>query len=583
MVWTLKCCWHVVRVISACAVMCCQVRKLMTVIDDSQQQQQQLRHQAGSSSSSSSSSDDRCTSLLLHYVLLIQILGSTIHHSTSQDSTESVQAAWRELAKPTAATLEHMMQVQLSSPSEADTQLVLSFGYPQQAVAWHVVTTMLWLPADGRGVKKMGALLRAALPAAVPSDQDATEAAAGAAEAAETAVWSYQSADAATMASLFSMCISAVKLLTQLTRDFSPYAAMQNEAQYPAGVLEHIQQSAAMIIRSSAFAGASQPDGTSEAAAAELVLHWAMLMLCCLQLGLTRAQDAAARALSSISGRGASTAAAAAECTLKQMVPAFGSLCQLEDSLQDLCWAFSRWVSEPASAAGGHQQPAATVALPQLQQCQQQLQHELLPAVAGVFENAGMKRSSSSSSSADASSATGGGNAAQATTHQQTADAAAAGDSGRRRLAHFFASVPAQWTFSRSADVNQWYVPDDAVGELLEPDLSESDATEQQQQTDQQHQPLRSMRDALPQLLGSGQLQSWLAAASSALPLRWCCNNPGCSNLGTAGSKARGSELRRVRGRQCSLCKRACYCSKVRPTLWFAKRQGRCALSPLRC
>jgi hypothetical protein len=61
-----------------------------------------------------------------------------------------------------------------------------------------------------------------------------------------------------------------------------------------------------------------------------------------------------------------------------------------------------------------------------------------------------------------------------------------------------------------------------------------------------------------------GKLQAWVAAASSVLPLRWCCNNPGCSNLGTAGSKARGSELRQVAARQCSGCQSVCYCQKVR-------------------
>jgi hypothetical protein len=37
---------------------------------------------------------------------------------------------------------------------------------------------------------------------------------------------------------------------------------------------------------------------------------------------------------------------------------------------------------------------------------------------------------------------------------------------------------------------------------------------------------------ALQQLLGSGKLQAWVAAASSALPLRWCCNNPGLQQSG---------------------------------------------------
>jgi hypothetical protein len=174
--------------------------------------------------------------------------------------------------------------------------------------------------------------------------------------------------------------------------------------------------------------------------------------------------------------------------------------------------------------------------------------------VVALLENAGLERSSST----DASSTTGGGNAAQATRHQQTADPAATVDSGRQQLEELWASVPVSWTFSDSASGNKatinwlwkWVSPDAAVQQLEDQVTSESHAIEQQQPPQQQQ-----LWEGLQQLLGSGKLQSWLAAASSALPLRWCCNNPGCSNLGTAGSKARGSELRRVGGRQCSLCK----------------------------
>jgi hypothetical protein len=231
---------------------------------------------------------------------------------------------------------------------------------------------------------------------------------------------------------------------------------------------------------------------------------------------------------------------------VQQLTNVLLSLCQLEQGLQVLCWAFSRWVPAP------HPHAATTkVALPQLQQCQQQLQQELLPAVVALLEKAGLKRSSSSSTGA--SSTTGGGNAAQATKHQQTADPAANVDSGRQQLEELWASAPVSWTFSDSASGNKattkwlwkWVSPDAALQQLMEQVTSGSHATAQQQQQQQ-------LWEELQQLLGSGQLQSWLAAASSALPLRWCCNNPGCSNLGTAGSKARGSELRRVGGRQCS-------------------------------
>jgi hypothetical protein len=387
-----------------------------------------------------------------------------------------------------------------------------SLVYSQQATTWQVVTNMLWLSLDGC-VGDMGPLLRAALPAAVPASQAATEAAedsdgAAAAEAAETAVQCVLSAETATMASLFSMCISAVKLLTQVTRDCSPYATMENEGQSPAAVLEHIQQCAAIIIRSSAFAGASQPQGSSETDAAELMaLPWAVLMLRCVQLGLAWAQDAAASLLGSrgSSNTGTSVEAAAAAAAAEHSVQAgtlndddvqqledvVQSLCQLEDGLQVLSWAFSRWLVEPHSAAGGQQQPAATVALPQLQQCQQQLQQELLPAVVGFLEKAGLK-CSSSSSSADVSSASGGGSPAQATPHQQTTDPAATADSGRQQLEEFWASVPVSWVFSDSASGSKWWWEDAdaAVQQLLEQVPSDIDATEQQQQEQQNQKQL---------------------------------------------------------------------------------------------
>jgi hypothetical protein len=353
------------------------VRKLLNAMEDSQQQQQQ-QHESMGLEAGSSSSNDRWTARL--YVMLTHLIGDT----SLMSSTEAVQAAWRESAKPTAAMLEHLMHVQLGLTAGADALLTQS----QHAETWQVVTSMLLVSIDDC-VDEMGPLLRAALPAA-PAHQAATEtaadSAAAAAGAAETAMQCIVSADAATMASLFSMCISAVKLLAQQTRNCNPYATMVNRGQSPAAVLELIQQSAAIMICSSAVAGASQPPGSSEAAAAELAaLPWAVLMLRCVQLGLAWAQDAAASLLSSNSGRGSSLApqaAAAERCgharllydeimspAVQQLTHVLLSLCQLEQGLQVLCWAFSRWVPAPRPHAA-----TTKVALPQLQQCQQQLQ-----------------------------------------------------------------------------------------------------------------------------------------------------------------------------------------------------------------
>jgi hypothetical protein len=145
MLWvTVECCWHTVKAdIVACAVMCCQVRKLMTLMEDSMQQQQPPpRHQA----SSSSDRDDSWTSQSRHYMLLMQILGYTSLMTT----TEEVQAAWRDLAKPTAAMLEHMMHVQLSPPAGADMPLMESSEDPrvQKALTWQVATCLLWIPRN---------------------------------------------------------------------------------------------------------------------------------------------------------------------------------------------------------------------------------------------------------------------------------------------------------------------------------------------------------------------------------------------------------------------------------------------------
>jgi hypothetical protein len=93
-VWTLTCCRHVFKSnVPAFAVLCCQVRKLMTVMEDSQQQQQQ-RDQAGSSSSSSNRNGSWATQLLL-YRKLLEIISTTSLVST----TAAVRATWRDLGQ----------------------------------------------------------------------------------------------------------------------------------------------------------------------------------------------------------------------------------------------------------------------------------------------------------------------------------------------------------------------------------------------------------------------------------------------------------------------------------------------------
>uniref|UniRef100_A0A383V7J8 MYND-type domain-containing protein n=1 Tax=Tetradesmus obliquus TaxID=3088 RepID=A0A383V7J8_TETOB len=150
------------------------------------------------------------------------------------------------------------------------------------------------------------------------------------------------------------------------------------------------------------------------------------------------------------------------------------------------------------------------------------------------------------------------GSAAPVTQPQQEAAAeAAASSSGRQQLPEVCGAVRVTWR------LNQAVTGSISVDSAAALQLLQQLQGDIQQQRQQLQEMMIEVCQALQQLLASQKLQDWVEAASAALPLRWCCNHPGCSNLGTAGSKARGSELRRVGGRQCSKCKCACYCSKV--------------------
>uniref|UniRef100_A0A383WJ02 Uncharacterized protein n=1 Tax=Tetradesmus obliquus TaxID=3088 RepID=A0A383WJ02_TETOB len=187
---------------------------------------------------------------------------------------------------------------------------------------------MLWVSADAV-VEDLGPLLRAALPAEEPGQELAAAAAedtpaaaaAGAAAAAANAEaeaaallaavaaaaedTSAAAADAARLQALFSMCISAVKLLREQTRGRSPYAPAAAGQQSPAAVLEQIQQAAAAILQSHTGSSTAvcpndgmqmQPGTTHGGANAGdvLLLPWAVLVLRCVQLSTGWMQQTAA-------------------------------------------------------------------------------------------------------------------------------------------------------------------------------------------------------------------------------------------------------------------------------------------------
>jgi hypothetical protein len=329
-----------------------------------------------------------------------------------------------------------------------------------------------------------------------------------------------------------------------------------------AEILEHVQQAAAAMLVGSAPSEALKEHQRSFRSLA-VGLPWAVLLLQCLQLGLVWLQQAVAHLLpEGQSSSGGSSSIAEAQQQQQQQAwgddeqqellgNAVASLGQLEDRLYVLGLVLGKWCASPAAAAAAEglptmEQPAAAVLMPLLRKQQQQLQRELLPAVRQVLQlwEAGLHRDE----------------------EWFETIAGTIRSCGVLSRWHFGTQKLTVESFKQTAELVEAESGGDTESDAsLEADMTQLvhgyvaegiwDSTPQQQQ---------AAVHALQQLLDSGKLQSWLAAASSALPLCWCCNNPGCSNLGTAGSKARGSELRRVAARQCSGCQSVCYCQKVR-------------------
>jgi hypothetical protein len=446
-----------------------------------------------------------------------------------------------------------------------------------QPELWDVVTSMLWVSADGV-VEDFGPLLQAALPAewlAVAATAAEGGAEVGEAAAAQ-AVAAAADPDAARLSALFSMCISAVKLLHEQTRARSPYTAMAKDEQTPAAVLEQIQRAVAAIlvlwlecnsgeVRAKPTVGPQANSSCcSSNAAAAVLLPWATLLLRCVQLGAVWIKQATAYCqLTSTSSNRSSVrsmtppTAAALQGGRVDPLPltpqqqllvanARKSLGQLRDGLRVLSYAFEKCVAE-ASQCCDQQQPPAVLVLPLLQQCQQQLQRELQPDEQAVLQLQPPQVPKEGVSTAASHRRCTHGIAAQQQQLQSTAESTSS--SVEQQFREPLGSPAMAWHFNKCS-------ADGSAGTGLQ--------QQQPAKWQQQQQECETTLESLLQLSSiSGKLQAWVATASSALPLRWCCNNPSCSNLGTAGSKARGSELRRVGGRQCSLCKCACYCCKV--------------------
>jgi hypothetical protein len=271
---------------------------------------------------------------------------------------------------------------------------------------WQSFLGMLWSDTH-----TFGPLLMVAV------EEEAAAATAAAAEQADV-VRAVDTAAASqpTAPQLFSLCISAVKVLSQ--RVESPFAAIDPEDHQSliAGtavlVLGYIQQTAAAVlthsIPSEALSDGKQRSVCSFAAG----VPWAVLLLRCVQLGASWLQLVTPGLLQAVQSSSSSSSSSLgqlhqhseAHSEVQEMLgDAANSVRQMADALYVLKLALASWCAE--GPAGG-QQPAAAagVLLPLLQQHQQQLQLELLPALEQVLRlwEAGNANSSSSSSSSSA-------------------------------------------------------------------------------------------------------------------------------------------------------------------------------------
>jgi hypothetical protein len=531
-----------------------QVGNVMAIVEGYLQQQQQQQQQQRAHSGSSSKHEASANSLLQNLTNILACIG------IADRGTDAMQAAWRGVARPTAGLLKHMMHVQLLQPAENAAQL--SADRDQRPPVWQTVTGMLWYSDEG-AVQEIGPLLRAVLPTQQPAEELAAAAAAEDAAAPAAAVPGDAGADAAAarLKALFSMCISAVKLLRQQMRARSPYAPTAPGFLSPAAALEQIQQAAVVIIQhhSSVSSGGMQAqDGAAYGSCVEaaLLLPWAMLVLRCVQLSTVWAQQAAAGLQPSSSSSRASASSAAADedswagksVGIKQQLGnALKCLQQVQDGLQVVSRAFCGWCALPSlgqavSADGSDAEQPAVVVL--------QLQQELLPAVQSVLPQHQMHAESSSTNS----------NALTATQLQLQAAGTSLGSRDEQQPAEACGSMIVTWRFSRAAVTATSTVDgssssssssSSSAAQLLQQPLQEEGdskqlcqktamqealqalhSTQQLMQLQLQHpdeqehytaalqalllqqQSQRVVLPALQQLLSGGELQAWLAASS---------------------------------------------------------------------
>jgi hypothetical protein len=355
-----------------------QVRKLLVKIDQLQQQQQQeqvqQQQQQDAAADRHSAATERYRDNLLE--ALINIL-TTIAVFTRNSE---IDAAWRELARPTAAMLEHILHVRL-------VQQTADWSSESVANLWQAVVNLLWSDKDVFGPLLMVAAEETAAAAGVTEDAEpaAAEAAAGQLPVAAAAVSAPQ---------VFSLCISSAKVLTQHAAD--PYAAMDSRDNRlgctAALVLEHVQQAATAVLTNSVPAVAVGKGQQRNSISLAAGLPWAVLLLRCVQLGLKWLQLAIGKLMAAAAGDGGrmqrqqqSWDDVANQELLHDTVEFLG---QLQDALHVLGLVFSSWCAAATAtpAAAGQQPAAAAAVLPLLQKSQQQLQQELLPAVQQVMQ-----------------------------------------------------------------------------------------------------------------------------------------------------------------------------------------------------
>jgi hypothetical protein len=178
-----------------------------------EEQLQQQQHHAGGSSSNGRNA-------MIANFMLQDLLTTLQSIGIAHDISDAMLAAWHEVARPTAALLEHIMHMQLLYPERAIDNF--------KTEVWGVVSSMLWANEDDV-LYAWGPLLQAALPgealvaAAAAAADDAAQAAEAGLKAAEAAAAAAADLDAARLSALFSMCISAIKLLRRQTQSCSPY------------------------------------------------------------------------------------------------------------------------------------------------------------------------------------------------------------------------------------------------------------------------------------------------------------------------------------------------------------------------